>query len=108
MYLDPQVDLQSYPSNVFNALTCVAVFILRHKRQQSGASPAEYRAWSIAVVFSTAISLLLLIMPWCVSRTDMSLMSMLTPRNRIPPAGGINGGDVSFFYAACKSKPKGS
>ncbi|KAL8281039.1 hypothetical protein RQP46_006718 [Phenoliferia psychrophenolica] len=76
------VDLQSYPSNVFNALTCAAVFILRRQRRKSGASPAEYQAWNVAVIFSILISLLLLIMPW------------------IPPSGGINGGDVSFFYAA--------
>ncbi len=39
-------------------------------------------AWNVALIFSAAVSLFLLIMPW------------------VPPAGGVNVGDVSFFYAS--------
>ncbi|KAF8160545.1 amino acid/polyamine transporter I [Mycena galopus ATCC 62051] len=75
------VDLQSYPANVFSFATAIAVFILRRKRQQEGLPDHEYHAWNIALIFTCLINVFLLVMPW------------------YPPAGGADGGDVSFWYA---------
>lgn len=46
-----------------------------------GMERAEFRAWIVALLFSLAVNVLLLVMPW------------------YPPAGGRFGGDVSFWYA---------
>ncbi|KAF8179715.1 amino acid/polyamine transporter I [Mycena galopus ATCC 62051] len=75
------VDLQSYPANVFSFATAIAVFILRRKRQQEGLPDHEYHAWNIALIFTCLVNVFLLVMPW------------------YPPAGGADGGDVSFWYA---------
>ncbi|KAJ7753448.1 amino acid/polyamine transporter I [Mycena metata] len=75
------VDLQSYPANVFSFATAVAVFILRRRRNLEGFPRHEYHAWNIALVFSCLVNVFLLVMPW------------------YPPAGGRDGGDVSFWYA---------
>ncbi|KAJ6534272.1 amino acid transporter [Mycena capillaripes] len=75
------VDLQSYPANVFSFATAIAVFILRRRRQHEGLPPHEFHAWNIALIFSCLVNVFLLVMPW------------------YPPAGGRDGGDVSFWYA---------
>ncbi len=74
------VDLQSYPSNVFTLLSFAGLYIIRRRRAKAGLPGVGYRAWHVAIVFSCAISVLLLVMPW------------------VPPTGGIYGGDVSFLY----------
>lgn len=74
------VDLQSYPSNVFTLLSFAGLYIIRRRRAKEGLPDVGYRAWHVAIVFSCAISILLLVMPW------------------VPPSGGIYGGDVSFLY----------
>ncbi|KAJ7271280.1 amino acid permease-domain-containing protein [Mycena haematopus] len=73
------VDLQSYPANVFSFATAIAVFILRRKRHREGLPEHEYHAWNIALIFSCLVNVFLLVMPW------------------YPPAGGRDGGDVSFW-----------
>ncbi|KAJ7844938.1 high affinity methionine permease [Mycena olivaceomarginata] len=75
------VDLQSYPGNVFSFATAIAVFVLRRRRLRENQPDHEYHAWNIALIFSCLVNIFLLIMPW------------------YPPAGGRNGGDVSFWYA---------
>ncbi|KAF7362932.1 Amino acid transporter-like protein [Mycena venus] len=75
------VDLQSYPSNVFRFATAVGVFILRRRRIREGLPRHEYHAWNIALIFTCLVNVFLLVMPW------------------YPPAGGRDGGDVSFWYA---------
>ncbi|KAJ7716860.1 high affinity methionine permease [Mycena metata] len=75
------VDLQSYPANVFSFATAVAVFILRRRRKREGLPRHEYHAWNIALIFACLVNVFLLVMPW------------------YPPAGGRDGGDVSFWYA---------
>ncbi|KAJ7477666.1 high-affinity methionine permease [Mycena latifolia] len=75
------VDLQSYPANVFSFATAVAVFILRRRGKQEGLLRHEYHAWNIALIFTCLVNVFLLVMPW------------------YPPAGGHDGGDVSFWYA---------
>ncbi|KAF7328429.1 Amino acid transporter-like protein [Mycena venus] len=76
------VDLQSYPANVFSFATAVGVFILRRKRKREGLPRHEYHAWNIALIFTCLVNVFLLVMPWYP-----------------PPAGGRDGGDVSFWYA---------
>ena len=76
------VDLQSYPNALFYFALTLGVFLIRYRRSQLKVPrEAEFRAWTIAVLFYLAVSLFILIMPW------------------YPPAGGQNGGDVSFWYA---------
>ena len=75
------VDLQSYPSAMFNVAMAIGLFLVRNRRKKIGAPPSEFRAWDIVVAFNILTNLYLLIMPW------------------YPPASGRNGGDVSFWYA---------
>ncbi|TVY29172.1 High-affinity methionine permease [Lachnellula hyalina] len=75
------VDLQSYPSNVFLFLTTFGLFLIRRSRARIGIERAEFRTWNVAILFSLAVNIFILIMPW------------------FPPTGGRYGGDVSFWYA---------
>jgi len=75
------VDLQSYPANVFSFLMTFGLFLVRKHRANIGAPPSEFRAWNAVLIFSLAVNVYLLVLPW------------------IPPDGGIYAGDVSFFYA---------
>jgi hypothetical protein len=75
------VDLQSYPANVFSFLMTLGLVFVRKRRERFDAPPSEFRAWNAVLIFAIAVNIYLLVLPW------------------IPPSGGINGGDVSFFYA---------
>lgn len=75
------VDLQSYPANVFSFLMTLGLFFVRKRRRSIGAPRTEFRAWNAVLVFAIAVNVYLLVLPW------------------IPPKGGLDGGDVSFFYA---------
>ncbi|KAL1983485.1 hypothetical protein VTN96DRAFT_10306 [Rasamsonia emersonii] len=75
------VDLQSYPAAVFSALLAVGIFLIRRQRKKIGKTETEFRAWNIAAIFTVLVNIYLLAMPW------------------YPPAGGADGGDVSFWYA---------
>jgi amino acid transporter len=72
------VDLRSYPDSVFLFLMVVGIYYLRYRRKKLGLPAAHFQAWHSALLFSAAICLFLLIMPW------------------YPPD---DGGDVSFWYA---------
>lgn len=75
------VDLQSYPSNVFFFATTFGLLLIRYRRKKLGIQGSEFRVWNIAIYFSLAVNVFLLVMPW------------------FPPTGGRYGGDVSFWYA---------
>ncbi|KAH8819833.1 amino acid transporter-like protein [Xylogone sp. PMI_703] len=75
------VDLQSYPGNVFLFIMTSGLFIIRYRRSKLGIPRAEFRAWNVAIIFSLAVNIFILVMPW------------------YPPPGGATGGDVSFWYA---------
>ncbi|KAG6807229.1 hypothetical protein H0H92_008309, partial [Tricholoma furcatifolium] len=75
------VDLQSYPANVFSFLMTVGLFLVRKRRAEIGAPRTEFRTWNVVLLFSIAVNVYLLALPW------------------VPPQGGVDGGDVSFFYA---------
>jgi amino acid transporter len=75
------VDLNSYPSNAFLFLMTSGLLFIRRRRTKAGIPHSEFRVWNVAIIFSLAINVFLLVMPW------------------YPPPGGIYGGDVSFFYA---------
>lgn len=75
------VDLQSYPANVFLFTTTFGLLLIRRRRARLGFPRAEFRVWDIAIYFSLAVNVFLLVMPW------------------YPPPGGRDGGDVSFWYA---------
>jgi len=75
------VDLQSYPNNVFFFATTFGLFLIRRSRAKLGLPKAEFRAWLVAIIFSLAVNVFILVMPW------------------YPPPGGRYGGDVSFWYA---------
>ncbi|UQC90162.1 high-affinity methionine permease [Colletotrichum lupini] len=78
---DAVVDLASYPSAIFNFAMTFGVFVLRRRRQRSGISRSEFRAWDFVVLFFLAIQVFVLAMPWW------------------PPKGGPYAGSVSFWYA---------
>ena len=59
----------------------IGIYFVRRRRKQLQLERSEFQAWHIAIVFSVAINLFMLIGPW------------------YPPATGPNGGDVSFWYA---------
>jgi amino acid transporter len=76
------VDLQSYPSNIFLFALTIGLLLIRRNRKKLGlANDADFRTWDIAIYFSAAVNVFLLIMPW------------------YPPPKGRYGGDVSFWYA---------
>jgi amino acid transporter len=75
------VDLQSYPSNVFFFATTFGLLLIRRRRKRVGIPDTEFRVWNAAIVFSLAVNVFILVMPW------------------YPPPGGRFGGDVSFWYA---------
>ena len=75
------VDLQSYPSAVFNLAMAAGLYLVRYRRRKLGVGRPEFRAWDVVVIFNIASNLFLVIMPW------------------YPPATGRYGGDVSFWYA---------
>jgi len=75
------VDVSTYPGMLFAMGTAAAVWILRRRRAREGLAPAPFRAWNVAVVIWFIRSIFLSVMPW------------------VPPEGGSNGGDVSFWYA---------
>lgn len=66
---------------MFSALLAVGLFLIRRQRQKIGKTETEFRAWNIAAIFTVLVNIYLLAMPW------------------YPPAGGADGGDVSFWYA---------
>ncbi|KAK7539111.1 high-affinity methionine permease [Phyllosticta paracitricarpa] len=75
------IDLQTYPTAVFTFLMTLGVYFIRRQRKRIGAGRSEFRCWDAAIIFTLAVNLFLLIMPW------------------YPPLGGATGGDVSFWYA---------
>ncbi|KAA8573519.1 hypothetical protein EYC84_005104 [Monilinia fructicola] len=74
------VDLYTYPSNCFLFALTVGLFIIRKDRKKLGLVDQDFKTWDIAIYFSLAVNVFLLIMPW------------------YPPPGGAHGGDVSFWY----------
>lgn len=75
------VDLQSYPSNVFLFATTFGLLLIRRRRKRLGIPESGFRTWDIAIWFSLAVNIFILVMPW------------------YPPPGGRFGGDVTFWYA---------
>ncbi|OAL40595.1 hypothetical protein AYO20_00331 [Fonsecaea nubica] len=79
------VDLANYPSSFFNFLMAVGIYFVRAQRRRLNVPPPSkayrFQAWHVAVLFTIAVNLYMLIMPW------------------YPPTGGATGGDVSFWYA---------
>ena len=74
------VDLQSYPGNFFYFLTTLGLYLIRRNRAKLGLPKTEFRTWHLAILFSLAVNVFILAMPW------------------YPPPGGRDGGDVSFWY----------
>ncbi|RXW21755.1 hypothetical protein EST38_g4092 [Candolleomyces aberdarensis] len=75
------VDIQSYPANVFTFLLTLGLWFVRKRRKAIGAPRGEFIAWNVVLIFTMAVNVYLLVLPW------------------VPPEGGIYAGDVSFFYA---------
>lgn len=74
------VDLNNYPTNIFNLLMIVGILFIRRRRSKLGLPRPEYRAWGIAVGFAILTNIYMVVAPW------------------YPPTGGATGGDVSFWY----------
>ncbi|TGO13437.1 hypothetical protein BTUL_0069g00030 [Botrytis tulipae] len=74
------VDLYSYPSNIFLFALTAGLLIIRKNRKKLGIVDDDFKTWDVAIYFSLAVNIFLLVMPW------------------YPPPGGANGGDVSFWY----------
>lgn len=75
------VDLAIYPAAFFNLIMAIGIYMVRYRRSKLQLGRSEFQAWHVAIVFSVAIQLFMLIGPW------------------YPPKTGANGGDVSFWYA---------
>ncbi|KAM3068903.1 hypothetical protein ACMFMF_008869 [Clarireedia jacksonii] len=77
------VDLQSYPGNLFLFALTVGLLLIRRNRKKLGVANSEtdFKTWDVAIYFSAAVNVFLLVMPW------------------YPPPKGRYGGDVSFWYA---------
>ncbi|KIM94016.1 hypothetical protein OIDMADRAFT_136507 [Oidiodendron maius Zn] len=75
------VDLQVYPNNVFMFTMTFGLLLIRRSRKKAGIVGIEFKAWNAAIIFSLAVNIFILVMPW------------------FPPPGGKYGGDVSFWYA---------
>lgn len=79
------VDLNIYPSSFFNFCMALGLYFTRHSRKRldipAPSRKASFRAWHVAVLFSIAVNVFMLVMPW------------------YPPTDGATGGDVSFWYA---------
>lgn len=73
--------MKSYPDAVFAFAVGVGLYIIRRQRKRINAERPEFKAWDVAVVFYILVQIFLLAMPW------------------VPPPGGANGGNVSFWYA---------
>jgi amino acid transporter len=58
------VDLRSYPDSLYLFLMTIGVYFLRHQRKKAGLPPAPFQAWHSALIFSAAVCLFILIMPW--------------------------------------------
>lgn len=71
------VDLRSYPDSIFIFLMVFGIYAIRWRRKKEGLPPAQFQAWHSALMFSAAVCIFILIMPW------------------VPPEGG---GDYSFWY----------
>ncbi|CZS89791.1 related to methionine transport protein, high affinity [Rhynchosporium graminicola] len=74
------VDLASYPTAIFYLLMAIGVYTIRRQRARINAGRSEFRAWDSVVIVYIVIQVFLLAMPL------------------VPPKGGINKGNVSFFY----------
>ncbi|EAA66771.1 hypothetical protein AN9490.2 [Aspergillus nidulans FGSC A4] len=74
------VDLGIYPQSMFNFFLAVGLLFTRRHRKRLNIPRTEWHAWDIVVYFAILANLYLLVAPW------------------YPPAGGANGGDVSFWY----------
>ncbi|KKA28238.1 hypothetical protein TD95_002430 [Thielaviopsis punctulata] len=75
------VSLRTYPEAMFSLATAIGLYIVRRRQERVGQDISGFRAWHVAVVFYILQQVFLLAMPWW------------------PPAGGVNKGSVSFFYA---------
>ena len=75
------VDLQSYLANVFYFATTFGLLLIRRRRSRLDVESTEFRVWNVAIAFSFAVNVFILVMPW------------------YPPPGGRDGGDVTFWYA---------
>ena len=75
------VSLKSYPDAIFHVALGAGLIFLRRRRDRSGTPRSDFRAWWAVIILYLLSQVYLLVMPW------------------IPPAGGVNAGTVSFFYA---------
>jgi amino acid transporter len=75
------LDLSSYPHLIFGIAVSTAVWKLRRKQQKLGLPPSPYQVMDFVVWIYLVRSVFLVVLPW------------------VPPEGGSNKGDVSFFYA---------
>ena len=71
----------SYPNAVFAFAVGIGLYLIRRQRKHINAERSEFKAWDVAVVFYILIQIFLLATPW------------------VPPPGGRNGGNFSFWYA---------
>lgn len=77
------IDLAVYPASFFNFILTIGLYFVRYRRKKLGLPrhASGFKAWDVALLFTIAANLYLLVMPW------------------YPPASGATGGDVSFWYA---------
>lgn len=72
------VDLQVYPSAIFNLALAFGLILVRYRRKRLGLPRPSFKVWDPVLGFNILVNLYLVVMPW------------------YPPPGGK--GDVSFWY----------
>ncbi|KAF9005316.1 high-affinity methionine permease [Hymenopellis radicata] len=58
------ISIQTYPSRLFDLALVIGVYLIRRRRTKAGLPRPEFVAWHIALWFSIAVNLFVLIMPW--------------------------------------------
>ena len=78
------VNLAVYPSQAFSLALAAGLYLVRRERKKAGivATPNNFRAWDVAIIFSIFVNIYALVMPW------------------YPPPGGRDGGIFTFWYAS--------
>ncbi|KIY61698.1 high-affinity methionine permease [Cylindrobasidium torrendii FP15055 ss-10] len=64
------VSIQTYPNRLFDLALVIGVYAIRRRRAKAGLPPPEYVSWHIALWFSIAVNLFVLIMPWVPPTTN--------------------------------------
>lgn len=58
------MSIQTYPNRLFDLALVIGVYFIRRRRAKAGIARPEFVAWHIALWFSIAVNIFVLVMPW--------------------------------------------